>query len=215
VNSAPKIIFGIIGAIIGAIAIGLIMGFIIGPIDTGNSNFTEAISEIGTLLSQPEESETLNENETYDESANGSVTGIGNIVRSRIISTTHNDNDDDAGDDETVDEDEDDSPTPPHPIVGSWETTALAEVDIEITGSIAEIRHFFEDGTGIEYHNESTQRREFAWRIENNRLTITPVDTSFIITTNSFEISDDTLTIFYNTNRTSYSEAVRIRNSEY
>ena len=97
-----------------------------------------------------------------------------------------------------------------HPLVGKWEVINLVDIDPHNIDEIGSILEYFEDGTGIEHHSEEPLMREITWEAEGGRLTITPKDASYRIRSYDYEIEDNVFTIFFNRNRTSYFEAMRI-----
>jgi hypothetical protein len=97
-----------------------------------------------------------------------------------------------------------------HPLVGRWEIETLVEIDPHNMDEIGALIEFNDDATGVEHHAEDPRSRPFTWDAESGRLTITPTDASFRIRTYDYELELNTLTIFFNRNRTSYFEAHRI-----
>ena len=105
---------------------------------------------------------------------------------------------------------EQETPMAGHPLVGRWEVINLVDIDPHNMDEIGAILEYFDDGTGIEHHSEEPLLREITWVAEGGRLTITPNDASFRIRSYDYEIEGNVFTIFFNTNRTSYFEAMRI-----
>jgi hypothetical protein len=101
------------------------------------------------------------------------------------------------------------NPMANHPLLGRWETTNHNEIDL-LPNTIERLE-LFDDGTGFELLSNTLVAREITWAADGGRLTITPLDASFRVTTYEYELSGNTITIFYNINRTSFTEARRMR----
>ena len=98
---------------------------------------------------------------------------------------------------------------PPHPLLGRWELAGTVDVDPQIEEGMATAMEFYEGHTGAAYHDDLQVSQNFTWHTESIRLTIIPADASLSVRTYEYEISEDILTIFYNTNRTSYAEMLK------
>ena len=98
-----------------------------------------------------------------------------------------------------------------HPLLGRWDLAATVEVDSQVEEGMATAMEFTADGTGRAHHSDLIVPQDFNWQVESGRLGITPVTPAFGTRTYEYEITDDVLTIFYNTNRTSYAEFIKVR----
>ena len=96
----------------------------------------------------------------------------------------------------------------PHPLVGRWELAGTVEIDPVVVDGMATAVEYFRDGSGRAHHENLIVPQIFTWNTESGRLTIIPADVSMSERTYEYEITDDVLTIFYNTNRTSYAEMI-------
>ena len=99
-------------------------------------------------------------------------------------------------------------------LVGKWEIFSLVDIDPHSMDVLGAILEFFEDGTGFEHHATEPILREITWKTDSGRLILMPIDTSVDIKTFDYEVDEDTLFIFYNRNRTSYFEAMRVYETE-
>ena len=95
-------------------------------------------------------------------------------------------------------------------LAGKWELVNAVEVDPSAASRIAAETEYFDDGTGRAYYEGVLLPQEFKWEAEGGRLTITPADATMRISAYDYELSGNTLTIFYNTNRTSYTESRKV-----
>jgi hypothetical protein len=95
-------------------------------------------------------------------------------------------------------------------IVGRWRVMNHVDVDADEIEYIADTLEFQHDGVAITLFTDTQISYEFGWRIEGNRLVIIPPDDSLETVIYDYEIYDDIFTLFYNTNRTSYTEYERI-----
>ena len=172
----------IVISILLAISIGIALSLFIGPMQLDSFS----LSEITSIFSKSDD-----ETEESDESEEA----------------------EDANKDEN--EEEPEEPEPPatestNPVVGEWRVTNLVDIDPHNMDEIGASIEFFDDGTGVEHHSEEPKLREMTWKAEGGRLTITPKDPSFVIRTYDYELDNNIITIFFNRNRTSFFEAVRI-----
>ena len=181
-----KILVGVFVALIGGVIIGVVAGFMIGPINLESSPLTNMLGipyeEKTTNPLQPDNPEDIRENQNVD---------IIEEIESEIEHETR-------------------AIMADHPLLGRWEITGYNEVEAHNMDELGTFIQFFDDGTGVEFHDIEPEIREFNWEAIGVRLTITPTDASFRIKSYEYEIDNDMVVLFLNRNRTSYIEATRI-----
>ena len=172
----------IIISILLAISIGIALSLFIGPMQLDGFDFSDIFSKDDDEADETDESVSSAESENVNEDEY----------------------------EEEYDESEPQVTENANPIVGKWEVINLVDIDPHNMDEVGARIEFNEDGTGVEHHSEEPKLREMTWKTEGGRLTITPKDASLVIRTYDFETDNRILTIFFNRNRTSYSEAMRI-----
>ena len=178
----------LLGVILLAMIVGIIAGFVIGPVYLERTFLTDLLGITSAPVPDGSESSIF----TYDYNNTSEIT-------------------DDSNNEKPEEESRTQVIVPNYPIVGKWEVSELVEVDAQNMDEIGAFIEFFNDKTGTQHHSEEPKQRDFTWETESGRLTITPVDPSYRIRIYDYEIDDDLLIIFFNRNRTSYFEAIKVR----